>query len=153
MYLDDILVASSTQVEHKNHLQLLFQRLADFGFVVNVDKCQFGRRRIEFLDHLIDIYGARPLLSKVEAVQAFPYPTTLQDLQRFAGIINFYHRFIPLAATIMAPIYQTIANKPKLLVWNKTLKTAFQNAKRALADAAMLHHPKHLQHSVLMLRT
>ena len=123
--------------------------------MVNVDKCQFGRCRIEFLGHLIliDKYCAQPLPSKVEAVQAFAYPTTVQDLQRFAGIINFYHRFIPLAATIMAPIYQTIANKPKLLVWNKTLKTAFQNAKRALADAVMLHHPKHLQHSVLMLRT
>ena len=58
-------------------------------------------------------------------------------------MINFYHRFIPLAATIMAPIYQTIANKPKLLVWNETLKTAFKNAKSALASAAMLHHRKH----------
>ena len=143
VYLDDILVASSMQAEHKNHLQLLFQRLADFGLVVNVDKCQFGRHRIEFLGHLIDQYGARPLPSKVEAVQVFPYPTTLQDLQRFAGMINFYHRFIPLAATIMAPIYQTIANKPRLLVWNETLKTAFENAKGALASAAMLHHPKH----------
>ena len=126
--LDDILVASSTKVEHKNHLQLLFQRLADFGLVVNMDKCQFGRRRIEFLGHLIDQYGARALPSKVEAVQAFPYPTALHDLQRFTGMINFYHRFMPLAATIMALNYQAIANKPKLLVWNETLKTAFQNA-------------------------
>ena len=43
----------------------------------------------------------------------------------------------------MAPIYQTIANNPKLLVWNETLKTAVKNAKRALASAAMLHHRKH----------
>ena len=149
MYLKDILVASSTQAERKNQQQLLFQRLADVGLVVNVDKCQFGRRRIEFLGHLIDQYGARPRPCKVEAVQAFPYPTTLQDLQRFAGMINFYHRFVPLAATIMAPIYQTIANKPKLLVWNETLKTAFQNAKCALASAAMLHHPKHRAPSTL----
>ena len=100
VYLDDIQVASSTQAEHKNHLQLFFQRLADFCLVVNVVKCQFGRRRIEFLDQ----YGVRPLPSKVKAVQAFPYPTTLQDLQRFVGMINFYHRFIPIAATIMASI-------------------------------------------------
>ena len=103
----------------------------------------FGRRRIEFLGHLIDQCGARPLSSKVEVVQAFPYSTTLQDLQRFAGMIHFYHRFIPLAATAIAPIYQPIANTPKLLVWNKTLQTAFQNAKCALASAAMLHHSKH----------
>ena len=74
VYLDAILVANFTQAEHKNHLQLLFQQLADFDLVVNVDKCQFGRRRIEFPGHLIDHYGARPLPSKVEAVQTFPYP-------------------------------------------------------------------------------
>ena len=108
-----------------------------------MDKCQFGRCRIELLGHLIDQYGARPLPSKVEAVQAFPCSTTLQDLQRFAGMINFNHRFLTLAATIMAPIYQTITNKPKLLVWNETLKTTFQNTKCALASAAMLHHPNH----------
>ena len=112
--LDDILVSSTTQAEHKNHLQLHFQRLADFLLVVNVDRCQFGRRRIEFLRHLIDQYDARSLPSKVEAVQAFPYLTTLHDLQKFSGMINFNHRFIPLAAKIMVPIYQTIANKPKL---------------------------------------
>ena len=43
----------------------------------------------------------------------------------------------------MAPIYQTIAYKPKLLVWNETLKTAFQNVKCALTGAAMLRHPEH----------
>ena len=36
----------------------------------------------------------------------------------------------------MAPIYETIENKPKLLIWNETLQPAFQNAKCALASAA-----------------
>ena len=110
VYLDDILVASSTQVEHRNHLQSLFQRLADFGLVIDAEKCQFGRRQIEFLGHLIDQHRAKPLPRKVKAAQAIPYPITVLDLSRFEGMINFYHRFVLLAATIMASIYQTIAN-------------------------------------------
>ena len=77
VYLDDILLAGSTQAEPKNHLQLLFQLLAIFDLEVNMDKCQFVRGQIEFLSHLINQHGARSLLSKFKSVQAFPYPTML----------------------------------------------------------------------------
>jgi hypothetical protein len=42
-YLDDVLVASSGEEEHQRHLHLLFQRLQQFGLVINAEKCQFGR--------------------------------------------------------------------------------------------------------------
>ena len=141
VYLDDILVASATIEEHHQHLLQLFQRLSEFGLVVNIDKCRFGCDQIEFLGHLIDTQGARPLPSKVEAIQQFPLPTTVKDLQRFAGMVNFYHRFIPAAATFMAPIYQAIANTNKILEWTHELQLAFEQAKRALASATLLQHP------------
>ncbi|KAK7877068.1 hypothetical protein WMY93_032223 [Mugilogobius chulae] len=42
VYLDDILVASSSVEEHMTHLRQLFQRLSDHGLIVNPTKCQFG---------------------------------------------------------------------------------------------------------------
>ena len=41
-YLDDILIASESKAEHKEHLQLLFDRLAEHGLVVKTEKCVFG---------------------------------------------------------------------------------------------------------------
>ena len=64
-------------------------------------------------------------------------------------MINSYHRFIQLASKTMAPTYQTVANKPKLLVWNEMLQTAFQKVKYALASGLMLHHLK--KHAPLTL--
>ena len=49
--LDDILVASASHTEHREHLFQLFKGLSEFGFVVNVVKCHFGRSQIEFLGH------------------------------------------------------------------------------------------------------
>jgi len=51
VYIDDILVASSDAKEHRRHLHLLFQRLAEHGLVVNIAKCTFGVESIDFLGH------------------------------------------------------------------------------------------------------
>ena len=40
--LDDILVASNSADEHMKHLRQLFDRLADYGLVVNPKKCVLG---------------------------------------------------------------------------------------------------------------
>ena len=63
MYLDDILVASSSE---KGHLRNLFMRLDQYGLIINPAKCLFGLSSIHFLGHLINKDGAAPLL-KVEA--------------------------------------------------------------------------------------
>jgi hypothetical protein len=41
-YLDDIIAASSSQEDHRLHLRQLFERLRQFGLVINAEKCQFG---------------------------------------------------------------------------------------------------------------
>ena len=57
-------------------------------------------------------------------------------------MINFYHRCIPSAAKLMAPLYRDIANNNKILEWSDSLQTSFKQAKQALANATLLHYPK-----------
>ncbi len=99
VYLDDILVASLNAKDHKRHLRLLFKRLADHGLVVNVAKCVFGVDSIDFLGHRVTAHGVEPLLNRVEAIRHFPQPQDARALSEFLGMVNFYHRFIPHAAT------------------------------------------------------
>ena len=51
VYLDDILVASSSVDEHRQHLRQLFRKLADYGLVVNPQKCVSGQSSLELLGH------------------------------------------------------------------------------------------------------
>ena len=142
VYIDDILVASKNAAEHKVHLRQLFQCLRDNGLVINVAKCQFGRPVIDFLGHRITQHGATPLPDKVEAIRKFERPDTVKGLQEFVGMINFYHRFVPNAASILQPLYSATASKSKDLQWSDAMVQAFQNAKEALANATMLTHPR-----------
>ncbi|PAA46946.1 hypothetical protein BOX15_Mlig009783g10, partial [Macrostomum lignano] len=141
-YIDDFLVASSSPEQHEEHLRKLFQRLADNGLLLNPAKCQFGRSEIDFLGHRISAAGAMPLPDKVDAVARFAPPTTVKGLQEFAGMVNFYHRFVPRAARLLRPIYQAMAGKEKLVRWTPELTEAFDKTKQALADATMLAHPR-----------
>lgn len=53
VYIDDILVVSKDVPTHKQHVRLLFQRLKDYGLVINVTKSQFGCNTINFLGQLV----------------------------------------------------------------------------------------------------
>ena len=143
VYLDDILIASSSESEHKQHLRLLFDRLEEHGLVVKVEKCLFGVPEIDFLGHKVSSKGIRPLPSKVQAIEKFPVPTTVKQLEQFIGMMNFYHVFIPKAADVMKPLYQALSGtpRPKELKWSAELDHAFVQAKNQLAGAALLHHP------------
>ena len=41
-YIDDILIASATPKEHQQHLTSVFERLKEYGVIINPSKCQFG---------------------------------------------------------------------------------------------------------------
>ena len=132
VYLDEILVTSRNQQVHLRDLRFLFEKLSACGLVAHVNKCQFGRPQIDFLGHSIDARAARPLPSKVEAVQQFPTPTSLKSLPQFAGMINFYHRFTFTSARIMSHVqYYALKGKPSKFQWNDELHLAFNNAKQA----------------------
>ena len=143
IYLDDILVASSSRAEHLAHLRTLFERLNQHGLIINPAKCQFGQDTIDFLGHRITRDGAVPLPAKVEAVVSFHRPTTVKSLQEFLGMVNFYHRFIPRAAQLMQPLYEALKGKSSrhAVDWTVERDKAFEDAKAALAGATMLAHP------------
>lgn len=97
-YMDDIIVASKDPVEHRKHLNVLFQRLREFGIVINVVKCVFGASEVVFLGHHISREGLAPSPQNVQAIRDFPMPTNVRGLRRSLGMINFYNRFLPNAA-------------------------------------------------------
>ena len=60
-YLDDLRIASRSPQEL---ITYLFQRLREFGLVINLEKCTFNVSKIEFLGHTVSAQGALPLLKR-----------------------------------------------------------------------------------------
>ena len=140
VYVDDVLIASPDAVSHEVHLRQTFSRLRDAGLVINPAKCVFGVHKVEFLGHEVSADGIRPLPSRVQAIQDFPPPQDIKQLQRFLGMINFYRRFLPsLAATISS--LTALTSPSKEFLWCARAERAFVAAKRALSSASALVHP------------
>ena len=141
VYLDDILIASATREEHLQDLERVFTILNQNGLVVNRKKCVLGKSKIEFLGHEVDSQGIRPLKEKVEAILAVKAPTSIKELQRFHGMVNYYRKFVRAAAHHMCHLFEALAGKPKRLDWNDKLQYSFDSIKHALANSTLLHHP------------
>ena len=116
VYLDDILVASSSSNEHLKDLRIVCDRLKTYGLTIRLEKCLYGVHAIEFLGHQITAKGTIPLPSKVKAITQFPRSENVRSLQELLGMINFYHRFVPNAATLLRVTCNGVGDSPLILI-------------------------------------
>ena len=142
VYIDDLLVFSDTPEQHLQHLESVFEILSANGLVVNRSKCVLGQTSLEFLGYSVSLEGVKPLEDRVAAIREVKPPTTVKELQRFLGMLNYYRRFIPKAAHHLYPLFDALKGKPKSLHWSPAMDSAFKAVKNALAAAALLRHPR-----------
>lgn len=143
-YIDDVLIASHSESEHEMHLRSVLEQFQKFGVAINVNKCVFGVQQLVFLGHLVNGEGCSPLPERVDDVQNWPLPLSKKSLQRFLGSINYYHRFIPNAAQLQAPLYDLVSSvkqKDGKLQWTQDTRDAFEKSRNALANTIHLAHP------------
>ena len=95
VYLDDILVASSTIEQHLSDLRQVLTRLHAAGLHLNQSKCVLASDSVIYLGHTVNAEWIIPLPAKVDAITAMSRPETKVGLQRFLGCLNFFHRFMP----------------------------------------------------------
>lgn len=146
VYLDDILVASASHKQHLEHLRIIFERLNEYGINIKPTKCSFGTSGLTFLGHYISSEGIVPTEERIEVISGFPQPSTVKQLQRFIGMINFYHRFVPNFSEILNPLHllnaSLLRSKSKVIdFWPLECTVSFEKAKQALVNATVLAHP------------
>lgn len=145
VYIDDILIASSSNEEHSEHLRIVLQRLKDFHLRLNTDKCCFGVSELTFLGYKVSGGGIFPTAEKVRAIVEFPKPKTVVELRRFLGMVNFYRRCMPHAARQQAPLNSflsgSVKNDKREISWSQEANEAFEKIKSDLSSASLLVHP------------
>ena len=60
-YLNDLLIAISLPEEHQQHLHAVLACLQDHGIIINLAKSVLRAEHLEFLGHLVDSIGIKPL--------------------------------------------------------------------------------------------
>ncbi|KAL0544263.1 hypothetical protein IC582_019376 [Cucumis melo] len=117
VFIDDILIYSKTEAEHKEHLRI-----------------------VSFLGHVVSKAGVSVDPAKIEAVTGWTRPSTVSEVRSFLGLTGYYRRFVENFSRIATPLTQ-LTRKGAPFVWSKACEDSFQNLKQKLVTAPVLTVP------------
>ncbi|KAM0731590.1 Retrovirus-related Pol polyprotein from transposon 17.6 [Formica fusca] len=80
VYLDDIVIYGASLQDHNKRLIEVLRRLRENNLKLQPDKCEFLRKEVTYLGHIITENGISPDPSKLEAVRNFPTPREVKDI-------------------------------------------------------------------------
>jgi len=138
-YIDDILVFSSSEEEHREHLSRVCTQLNSVGLKLNEKKSALCRDSVPFLGYEINSKGIKPLPERVEVLRNLPEPTDSKVLQRYLGMFGFYQKCIPNFSERAKPLRDLIKN-PNFL-WSEEHTIAFNDLKQCVSTATELAFP------------
>ena len=135
--MDDILVHGSDLKQHDRRLREVLSKLQQAGVTLNETKCEFNKKSVKFLGHIIDETGIQADPDKTRAIVNFPTPTNKTELRRFFGIINYLGKFSPRLATETNHLRQLLG-KDSDWVWGFEQARQFAGLKKILASTPVL---------------
>ncbi len=141
VYIDDILIYSTTLEEHIKQVRAVLRRLIDHQLYAKAEKCEFHQESVSFLGYVISSGGVAMDDKKIHSVVNWLQPSTLKELQRFLGFANFYRRFIRNFSTVAAPLTSMTKKGNQRLTWSHAAHQAFRTLKERFTTAPILHHP------------
>ena len=80
VYLDDILIYSRTEEEHRQLLMEVFDRLRKFKLFIKASKCNLYLESVSFLGYIVSSDGLRVDPTKISTVTSWPTPRTVKDV-------------------------------------------------------------------------
>ena len=140
VYIDDVIVFSSSIEEHLDHLQQIFARLRRVGLKLQPKKCIFGSQEVLYLGHLVSAKGIYPNPAKTKAVKEFPIPTNVKAVRRFLGLASYYRRFVPNFAKVASPLH-ALTRQDVPFQWTAQCQQAFERLKDLLTSPPVLAYP------------
>ena len=149
-YIDDVVVFSKSGAEHVQHLRLVLERLRKFGLTLKESKCQFGRRKLEYLGHIVGGGELAVPGHRAAAMANYLQPRTKKELRSFLGAASYYRQFIQGYARLSSELSpMTAKSAPSVVCWTAEGLEAFARLKVSLVDVCVLTVPSHEEDFVL----
>ena len=111
VYLDDILIYSSSREQHYKDVYVICFRLAASGLKLKWKKCKIEQKEVEYLGHIISSQFIKPSPMKVQTIGVFPTPTTIKQMRGFLGLTSYFRKFIKNFSSLAAILYDATTVK------------------------------------------
>lgn len=177
-YLDDLMVFAPSERVALERLEMVFTRLARHNLKLAPKKCQFLRKSVRFLGHVVSGSGIQTDPEKVKAIndiqtidlmEADGVTPSQKSIRSFLGMIMYYQHFIEGCSTKAKPLFSLLSGQPqhraqrgrkpkqkpiKLVKlspenWTSECQTAFKTLKHDLLHSVILAHPDFTQPFIL----
>ncbi|CAK1597489.1 unnamed protein product [Parnassius mnemosyne] len=152
IYLDDLITFGRSLATHNQNLIDVFERLRKVNLKLNPAKCQFLKKKILYLCHVVTADGIAPDLEKTKVLDKFPVPQNADEVRRFVAFCNYYRKFVPSFATITMPL-NNFLKRDVPFIWNSDCENAFNFLKNALISPLILEYPDFGESSEFVLQT
>lgn len=139
VFFDDILVYSRSEAEHLRHVQTVLEILHNNRLFVKRKKCDFGKREVEYLGHIISAAGVQVDQNKIRAMVEWPAPTTITELRGFLGLTGYYRKFVQNYGLHARPLTNLL--KKGKFEWSAVAEAAFVSLKTAMTTTPTLALP------------
>ena len=146
VYLNYVVIYSSTQEEHVKHLHTVLECFKLHGLKLKPSKCEFFKENFEYLGHSVSLKGVWPSWDNLKAIAKYPEPMIYTAIKGFIRLVVHYRYFIKNFAKIMDPLHEyvrgdTAKKKKERVVLHETARDAFHKLKKAVMSAQVLAYP------------
>ena len=124
VFIDDILVYSKNEEEHKELLRLVLGKLREHQLYAKFSKCEFWLKEVGFLRHVISVEGIAVGPTKIVTVTNWVAPTTVGEIRSFLGLAGYYRRFIENFSKIAKPMTELLKKDTKFK-WTEECEASF----------------------------
>ncbi|XP_028805311.1 uncharacterized protein LOC114760211 [Neltuma alba] len=94
VFIDDILIYSQNEEEHREHLRIVLQVLREHKLYAKLSKCEFWLKEVKFLGHVVSAEGVAVDPTKVDAVLKWEQPKSVTEVRSFLGLAGYYRRVV-----------------------------------------------------------
>ncbi|BHF58195.1 hypothetical protein SprV_0100114500 [Sparganum proliferum] len=126
-YLDDIIIVGRSPVELQDRVCAVLERVQEYGFRLQADKCQFFLDSIKYLGFVFDVNGRHQIL-KTFGPSNGCLPSRI-----------YYSSFLPSLHDVRAPLNRLL-QKDAPWCWSPDCEKAFAQLKSMLSSDLLLTH-------------
>ncbi|WVZ70575.1 LOW QUALITY PROTEIN: hypothetical protein U9M48_019231 [Paspalum notatum var. saurae] len=136
VFIDDILIYSKSEEEHKEHLRIVLNRLREHKLYAKF-MC-FWLKEVSFFGHILSEKGVAVDPSKVKDVRNWKQPEIVTEIRSFLGLAGYYRHFIKDFSKTAKPMTSLTKKNAK---YSLNCEDAFQTLKKLLTSAPVLAQP------------
>ena len=142
-YIDDILVVKKGSfTEHLDQLDEIFRRCQKANMKLNAAKCRFSFNEIDYLGYIVTPEGVKPNPKKIKAIQSMERPTTVTEIRRLFGMVQYYRDLWPRRSHILEPFTAISSGKKGTKIkWTPELEDAIGKVKQMVCQQTVLNYP------------